>query len=138
MSSIGKRSKDFERANTTMNELEELLEHLENIKNKDIIVIVEGIKDKRALNSFGIKRVKTLSRRAIYKVVEEVAENNRECIILTDLDKEGKRLFRMLNHDLNQNGVRVDKKFREFLFKHTQLRQIEGMKRYVERLNLKH
>ncbi len=138
MSAWGYANWDFECANTNMNELSELLEHLENIKNREILVIVEGIKDKRALNSFGITRVKTLSKRAIYKVVEETAANDKDTIILTDLDKEGKRLFRLLNHDLNQNGVRVNKKFREFLFKHTKLRQIEGLTRYVERLKEKH
>lgn len=115
-------------------ELAELLEHLENIKKKDILVIVEGKNDKKALAEFDIKRVKPLAKRAIYKVVEEVAENSKECIILTDLDKEGKRLFKILNHDLNQHGVRINKKFRGFLFKHTKLRQIEGLATYVNNL----
>ena len=115
-------------------ELDELLNHLEQIKDRNIIVIVEGKKDVAALEAFGIKRIKPLSKRAIYKVVEEVAENNKECIILTDLDKEGKRLFSMLNHDLNQHGVRINKKFREFLFKNTKLRQIEGLDTYINHL----
>lgn len=115
-------------------ELDELIKHIEQIKDRNIIVIVEGKKDVAALKAFGIKRIKPLSKRAIYKVVEEVAENNKECIILTDLDKEGKRLFRMLNHDLNQHGVRINKKFREFLFKNTKLRQIEGLTTYINHL----
>ncbi len=120
-----------------MDEYEELLKHIGKIRERNIIVIVEGIKDKRALNSFGIKRVKTLSKRALYKVVEETAENNKEAVILTDLDKTGKRLFGKLNHDLCQHGVKVNKKFREFLFRYTKLRQIEGLRRYVERLSEK-
>jgi len=115
-------------------ELDELLNYLEQIKDRNIIVIVEGKKDVAALQAFGIKRIKPLSKRAIYKVVEEISEDNKECIILTDLDKEGIRLFKMLNHDLNQHGVRINKKFREFLFKHTQLRQIEGLTTYVNHL----
>jgi len=121
-----------------MDELQELLNHIEKIKQRNIIVIVEGVKDKKALNSFGIKRVKPISRRALYKVVEETAKNDKECIILTDLDKTGKRLFKLLNHDLNQNGVRVNKKFREFLFRYTKLRQIEGLRSYVGHLKEKH
>lgn len=120
-----------------MDELKELLEHLESIRKKNILVIVEGKNDKKALNSFRIKRVKPLAKRALYKVVEEIAENSKECIILTDLDSEGKRLFRLLNHDLNQHGVRINKKFREFLFKHTKLRQIEGLATYVMHLREK-
>lgn len=120
-----------------MDELNELLNHIENIKKRKLLVIVEGKKDKAALESFGIKRIKPIAKRAIYKVVEEVSENNKECIILTDLDKTGKRLFRMLNHDLSQHGVRVNKKFREFLFRYTKLRQVEGLRTYVEHLREK-
>ena len=120
-----------------MDELNELLNHLENIKEKNILVIVEGKNDKKALVEFGIKRVKPLAKRALYKVVEEVAEKDKKCIILTDLDKEGKRLFKILNHDLNQHGVRINKKFREFLFKNTKLRQIEGLATYVQHLREK-
>ena len=120
-----------------MDELQELLNHLDKIREKNLLVIVEGVKDKKALNSFGIKRVKPISRRALYKVVEETAKNDKECIILTDLDKTGKRLFAKLNHDLNQHGARVNKKFREFLFRYTKLRQIEGLRTYVEHLKEK-
>ena len=115
-------------------ELAELLSYLKKIKETNIIVIVEGKNDKKALKEFGINRVKPIAKRAIYKVVEEVSENNKECIILTDLDKEGKRLFRMLNHDLNQHGVQIKKGFREFLFQHTKLTQIEGLTTYVNNL----
>lgn len=115
-------------------EYEELMEHLEEIKEKNLLVIVEGIKDKAALAYFGIKRVKPIAKRALYKVVEEAAENDKEVIILTDLDKTGKEIYSKLNHDLNQHGVRVNNKFREFLFKKTKLRQIEGLRRYSERI----
>jgi len=118
-------------------ELDELIKHIEQIKDRNLIVIVEGIKDKKALESFGIRRIKPISKRALYKVVEETAKNDKECVILTDLDKTGKRLFRLLNHDLSQNGVRVNKKFREFLFRYTKLRQIEGLRTYVEHLKEK-
>lgn len=121
-----------------MDELKELLNHIKKIREKNTIVIVEGVKDKKALNSFGIKRVKPISKRALYKVVEETAANDKEAIILTDLDKTGKRLFTKLNHDLCQHGVKVNKKFRGFLFKHTKLRQIEGLNTYVSRLEEKH
>lgn len=120
-----------------MDEYEELVSWLERTREEGTIVIVEGKKDREALSAFGIKRVKVLSKRAIYKVVEETAKAAKKAIILTDLDKEGKRLFGILNHYLNQHGVHVDKRFREFLFKNTKLRQIEGIARYAERLKNK-
>ncbi|MFC1801083.1 toprim domain-containing protein [Nanoarchaeota archaeon] len=111
---------------------ETILDFLNKIKKENKLVIVEGINDKRALASFGVKRVKTLARRALYKFVEEVKD--KEVVMLVDLDKEGKKLYSKLNHEFSQRGVRVDNRFREFLFKKTKLRQIEGLKRFMERL----
>ena len=109
---------------------DEIIKHLDRIKDK--LVIVEGVKDKRALVDFGIKRVKTLSRRALYKVVEEVKD--KEVVLLVDLDREGKKLYAKLKDNFSQRGVKIDDKLRNFLFKETKLRQIEGLKRYLFKL----
>ena len=119
--------------------LEDLQKHIELIKEYNIPVIVEGYKDKKALVSLGIdpKRVFTLFRRALFKVVEDIVyRKEKSVIILTDLDSEGKKLYSRLKRDLCERGVYIDKKFRNFLFKHTSLRQIEGLKNYLERNDL--
>ena len=106
---------------------DELDEFLDGMRESGILIIVEGFKDKQALNALGITNVFSLDRMPLYKVVETVAKRAEECIILTDLDKEGKKLYSRLSHDLGQHGVKIDNRFREFLFKHTSLRQIEGL-----------
>jgi len=116
---------------------EELLEWIEIIKDSDKIVIVEGKEDKAALKRLGITNVIQLNKRPLYKVVEELIELGKEVIILTDLDKKGKQLYGKLNHDLQRFGVKVDNKFRHFLFGKTKLRQIEGLDSYIERLHRK-
>ena len=108
-------------------EFEEFIEKLKKA-SKEKIVVVEGIKDKKALEDLGVKNVMVL-RKPLYLVSEYIEKTGKDCIILTDLDKQGKRLYAMLNHNLNQLGVRIDNSFREFLFK-TKLRQIEGIKKY--------
>ena len=118
--------------------------HIQEIAERNNIVIVEGIKDKRALEELGITNILVLNKRPLYAVVERVAvitDKTKEltgekisAVILTDLDKTGKKLYGRLNSDLQSFGVRVDNKFREFLFNQTKLRQIEGMKTYAERL----
>ncbi|MBS3158277.1 toprim domain-containing protein [Candidatus Woesearchaeota archaeon] len=95
-------------------------------------VIVEGVNDKKSLESFGVSRIITVKRRAIYKVVESIPKGSR-IAILTDLDSEGKKIYSMLNKEFSQRGVHIDNKLRDFLFKNTDLRQIEGLKRFVER-----
>ena len=107
--------------------LEELNYFIEKIKSSNILVIVEGKKDKSALQKFGINNIVELSKKPLFQIVEEVADCNDECIILTDLDKKGKEIYGKLNSDLQKNGVKIDNKLREFLFKHTKLRQIEGI-----------
>lgn len=114
--------------------LEDIHLLIDEIKKSDVLVIVEGINDKKALHSLGIKKIKTCKHKAIYKLVEEISD--KEVIILTDLDKEGKKLYSKLNHELNQRGIYINNKLRHFLFKNTKLRQIEGMDSYLEKLNL--
>ena len=115
-----------------MDEINRLIQFLEEIAESNILVIVEGYKDKRALEKFGIINIITL-KQPLYKVIEFVSEHYKKCIVLTDLDKEGKELYSRISKKLRQRKVKVDDKFREFLFKETKLRQIEGLWRYVGR-----
>lgn len=107
---------------------------IEKIKSSNILVIVEGKKDKAALNKLGISNVIELNKKPLFAIVEEISNSNQECIILTDLDKEGKKIYAKLNSNLQKTGVRINNKFREFLFRHTKLRQIEGLTTYLENL----
>jgi len=117
--------------NITRYEFECFLEELkEDSKNK--VIIVEGKKDRAALQHFGIKNIIIL-RKPLFLIVEYVVKKEKECVILTDLDKKGKELYGKLASSLNQFGVKIDDKPREFLFK-TKIRQIEGIPRHLKRL----
>ena len=115
-----------------MNEINQLIQFLEERSESNSLVIVEGYKDKKALAKFGITNVITL-KQPLYKVIEFVSDNYKKCIVLTDLDKEGKQLYSRISKKLRQRGIKVDDKLREFLFKETKFRQIEGIWRYVGR-----
>ncbi len=112
-----------------MDEIEQILELLDEIKQKDSLVVVEGLKDKRSLESLGINRIFCLNQ-PLFAVVEEIAANEGEVVLLTDLDEEGKKLYHKLSVDLQRHGVKINNKLREFLFK-TKLRHIEGLSSYV-------
>ncbi|MBU0628331.1 MAG: toprim domain-containing protein [Nanoarchaeota archaeon] len=118
-------------------EVEELLGWVEKLKEDSKLIIVEGKEDKMALGNLGLVNVIQLGRKPLYKVVEIVVKKGEEVIILTDLDKEGKKIYARLNHELGQFGVKIDNRFRNFLFKSTQLRQIEGLDSYINRLEIK-
>lgn len=98
-----------------------------NLSEKPIIV--EGPNDEKALRELGIdNRIYQLSKRPLFQVIEAVTGNERQVIILTDLDKEGKKLYGTLSSGLQNHGVEIDNRFREWLFKNSKVRQIEGLK----------
>ena len=112
-----------------MEELKEEFQGLiDKIKDSNILVIVEGKKDRNALNKIGIQNIIELNKKPLFQIIEEISDSNDECIILTDLDKKGKELYGRLNSDLQRRGVKINNKLREFLFKNTKIRQIEGIK----------
>lgn len=107
--------------------------HILLLKECNLPVIVEGVKDRKALEFFGINNFVILNK-PLFEIVELVAGQTKECVILTDLDVEGKKLYSMLSEDLQHRGVRINNNFRNFLFKETELRQIEGLKNYVKKV----
>lgn len=109
-------------------EKEELQKYINKIKNK--LIIVEGKKDKLALQKLGLKNIIILNK-PLYKIVEEV--KCKEIVILTDLDKKGKQIYGYLSSNLQRFGVKIDNNFRNFLFKKTKLRQIEGLYNYINK-----
>ena len=110
---------------------DEFSEHINKIKQSNQLIIVEGKKDRAALEKFGIKNIIELNKKPIFEIIENISDNNEKCIILTDLDRHGKELYRKINSGLQQRGVKINNNFRNFLFKNTKLRQIEGMETYV-------
>lgn len=110
---------------------EKIRELLEDIKKKNSLVIVEGVKDKRSLAEFGIMRVKTLTK-PLFEIVEEIASTEKEIVLLVDLDAEGRKIYHSLSTDLQKHAVKINNKLRELLYK-TPLRHIEGLASYLSK-----
>ncbi len=112
---------------------ERLQQIIDDIVKDNVLVIVEGIKDRKALFEFEIKNVMILNK-PLYKIVEEVVHSRvKKCLVLTDLDKKGRELYARISKDLRKFGVKVDDKLRNYLFKETKLRQIEGLRTYLNK-----
>ena len=107
---------------------------LQKMLDSDAAIIVEGKKDQAALEKLGIdsSHIFVLNKQPIFVVTERVASYYKTAVILTDLDAEGKKLYGKLNTLLQQLGVKVDNSFRNFLFKQTKLRQIEGLAGFIQ------
>lgn len=114
--------------------MENLDEWIDRVNASGISIIVEGKKDVSALKKIGIKNsMFCLSVKPIYKVAEDFKA--REVIILTDFDKKGKELYGKLSTELQSQGVRIDRTFREWLQRNTKLSHIEGLDNYYYRAN---
>lgn len=116
-----------------LSEKQELEKHILELKqdSKTKLIVVEGIKDKIALNKLGIENISTL-KGPLYEEIENICKKTRDCILLVDLDKEGKKLYHVLKIGLESKGIKINDKFRNFLFK-TQLRNIEGLTTYLDK-----
>ncbi|MEM3154705.1 MAG: toprim domain-containing protein [Candidatus Woesearchaeota archaeon] len=117
-----------------MEVVDEILAVLDDIRQKNLLVIVEGKKDAESLYEVGIANVLQL-KKPLFAVVEEIASKTKEVVLLTDLDDEGKKLYHELARDLQKNGVKVDNRLRELLFK-TPLRHVEGLSGFLARAQL--
>ncbi len=107
---------------------------VDKLRDSTGIILVEGKKDVAALAMLGIHNVHVVKGRPHYQTVEFIADQYVDCIILVDLDKEGKKLFAYFRRALSERGVRIDNRFRLFLFRYTPLRQIEGLPHYIQTL----
>ncbi len=119
----------------TKEEIEEIIEKIkQEIEEDKLIIIVEGKKDKAALSTLGVREsVFILNGKDIWNRLEEIASKNQEkhVVILTDFDKEGKKLYGKITKDLEKIGMKINKKYREFFQKRTKISQIEGLDTYI-------
>ena len=105
-------------------------------KAKDYLVVVEGKKDKTALERLGFDRIfvfnetgQSLGER-IERIQELCRKKDKVCI-LTDFDKQGKKLYLLLKSKLSEAGVKLDSSLRAFLLRE-KISHIEGLSHFIE------
>ena len=108
---------------------EEFSQLIEKLNHSEKAIVVEGNKDKAALRALGIKNKIFTINKPLFAVAEEIAESNKDIVILTDLDKKGKELYGKLSTLLQRLGVRIDSQYREFLFRILILKSEEKQKK---------
>lgn len=116
---------------------EELQQWIDEIKEQQPVIIVEGKKDQAALEALGIKNIILLSKKPMQSIVEGIVKRNKEnkgILILTDFDKKGKELAQQLRRDFLNEGIIADKTSRRWLRRNTRVSHIEGLYRYKENL----
>jgi len=82
-------------------------------KHPDWAILVEGKKDKCALETLGIENVVDLKGRKFHDVAESLAGRFKGVVLLMDIDPKGEEIFRKLNRILSGYGLKVDGGLRE-------------------------
>ena len=110
-------------------------EFVAEIKANRELILVEGQKDKRALEIIGATApIAVLSKQPIFVTVESIAAHHNKVIILTDTDKQGKKLYSVLSKNFKRLGVIVDDRFRLFLMK-SKVSHIEGLVSFLNKIH---
>ncbi|MFH1307992.1 MAG: toprim domain-containing protein, partial [archaeon] len=108
-------------------------------KFKKYLIIVEGKRDRQALEEIGFSNIFVINEtgKSLYEKIEQIeniAGKTKVCI-LTDFDKKGKQLYIILKRELVKEGVKLDNKLRDILAGE-KISHIEGLSSYIKKLAL--
>jgi 5S rRNA maturation endonuclease (ribonuclease M5) len=93
--------------------LESFINTIEELKES--IVIVEGKRDKKALENLGIHNTVPINGKPLIEIVQQIADmgkTGKDIIILTDFDREGRRIASKLELLLKKYGVHPNSRLR--------------------------
>ncbi|MEM5790592.1 MAG: toprim domain-containing protein [Candidatus Aenigmatarchaeota archaeon] len=94
---------------------------------KDYQVIVEGKKDREAMEKLGFKNIVEISGKNFSLILNEIEEKNK-VVILTDFDNEGEEMAKELSKFLISHGFKVDCIERKILRDLLCIKKIEELK----------
>lgn len=121
----------------TLEDLEKILGEIRE-ENKTTPIIVEGDKDKQALQKLEIKG-KIISYNigmSITDFCDKISHEYEKVILLTDWDRKGGHLCTLIRKNL-VGRVKVDTNFRKLLAKRSIIRTIEGLPSWIDSLKKK-
>jgi 5S rRNA maturation endonuclease (ribonuclease M5) len=97
------------------------------------IVIIEGIKDREALNKFGIDNLIEISGRSLIEIADSLVEKNiRNVTILTDFDKEGECQKSQLTNYLSHYGIKINSFARKKIKTLFKIHKIEELSHFTK------
>ena len=106
--------------------------------SEDTPIVVEGSKDVDALRRLGItKNVHHLNQgESVFNFCERLSRRSRKVVILTDWDRKGGMLARMLKEACHANEIAADAVIRTKLviLSKKEVKDIESMPTFMERL----
>lgn len=113
--------------------ISELIRH-----SSELPIIVEGQKDEKALRDLGVEGiiVRLNVGDSVFKTCEDLSRTHRKVILLTDWDRRGGHLAKLLREGLEANGVQYDDEIRAKLAVLTKkdIKDVESLAKHMRRL----
>jgi dTMP kinase len=108
--SLGRSPKD------RLDEIQSVLDELIS-RDPKAVILVEGMRDRGALTILGVKGEmnQVQSSDGIFAIAERLAKEGKSAIIMTDWDRKGGQLGRLLRNALRSNSVPYDDVLRQRL-----------------------
>ena len=115
-----------------------LIENIASLKRKNYLLIVEGDKDKKALEKIGLKNIFVINKTGVslYSRIEEIKSmigKKGKCVILTDFDKKGRKIYSIIKEELLKDGIKMDNSFRDLLIRQN-ISHVEGLATFLKNL----
>lgn len=120
--------------------LEELTWLLEDLRDRpdDQVILVEGLKDRAALSVLGVggEVWQVQGPNSIFSVAERLALEKKQAVILTDWDRKGGQLARLLRSSLTANSIHFDDhiRLRLVILVKKDIKDIESLPAFYSRL----
>ncbi len=122
--------KSIEELSKTISELKE--------ENKKVPIVVEGEKDKKALQKLNIdgKIIIINNGLSLIDFCDKIARKYKEIILLVDWDRKGGFLRHKIQKNL-EGRVKCNTKYREIFAKNTMTKTVEGIPSWFDTINSK-
>lgn len=115
----------------------DVVDELERV-SEDTPIVVEGMKDVEALRRMGVKKnvVSLAKGLSVFAFCERLSRVSGSAVVLTDWDRKGGKLARMLKEALEANNMKADTDLRArlVLLAKKEVKDIEGLPTYIRRL----
>jgi len=120
-----------------LEEVQKLIAELIRLSS-ELPIIVEGRKDERALRELGVEGIiiRLNVGDSVFKTCEGLSRTYRKVILLTDWDRRGGHLAKLMREGLEANGVQYDDGIRAKLAILTKkdIKDVESLSRHLARL----
>ena len=120
-----------------LEQLKKLLNELIQ-ENSKTPIIVEGRKDENTLRRLGLKGLILRLNKgvSVFSMCEDISRKHKKVILLTDWDRRGGHLAKLLREALEANGVMYDDDIRGKIAVLTKkdIKDVESLARHLSRL----